>query len=188
MADSLVAQAKAGNQQAFNALIETHREQMFRYAYLIVLDASVAEDVTQEAVIRIYRALGNFDESREFRPWVLSITRNLARNNNRSWGRYKHMMSRFINGRESQKVDIEMLTHRQQQAQVLHEAVSQLDAHFQDVIYARYFMNLSIEASAMTLDIAEGTVKSRSSRALKQLRGLIEREYPELVEDFDYGR
>ncbi len=188
MTDSLITQAKAGNRQAFNRLIDEHRELMFRYAYLIVRDAAIAEDVTQEAVIRIYRSISSFDESREFRPWALSITRNLARNNNRSWGRYKHMMSRFTKGRESGKVDVEMQTHRQQQASLLHEAVSQLDKHYQDVIYARYFMNLSVEETAVALGIAEGTVKSRASRALKQLKGLIEGEYPALVEDFEYVR
>ena len=96
------------------------------------------------------------------------------------------MVTRFLNGREQPKNNIELLTHQQQQASDLHEAVSQLKDDFQDVIYARYFMNLSVEESAAALNIAEGTVKSRSSRALKQLRGIIERDYPQLVEDFEY--
>ncbi len=186
MTSELVSRAKQGDKGAFNTLIESHREVLFRYAYLIVRDATVAEDVVQEAILRIYRAINRFDEGREFRPWALSITRNLARNNNRAWGRYKHMIVRFLNGRETQKVDIETLTHRQQQASLLHEAVSQLPSDFQDVIYARYFMNLSVEESSSALGIAEGTVKSRSHRALKHLRALLEREYPQLVEEFDY--
>jgi len=184
--EALILRAKQGDTGAFNALIDTYREVMFRYAYLIVRDEAIADDVVQEAVLRIYRALHTFNTGREFRPWALSITRNLARNNNRAWGRYKYMVTRFLNGREQPKNNIELLTHQQQQASDLHEAVSQLKDDFQDVIYARYFMNLSVEESAAALNIAEGTVKSRSSRALKQLRGIIERDYPQLVEDFEY--
>ena len=86
MTEALILRAKQGDTGAFNALIDTYREVMFRYAYLIVRDEAIADDVVQEAVLRIYRALDTFDTGREFRPWALSITRNLARNNNRAWG------------------------------------------------------------------------------------------------------
>lgn len=188
MDDSLIARARQGQQDAFNALINAHREALFRYAYLIVRDAAVAEDVTQDAVLQIYRALHRFDEKRAFRPWALRITRNVARNHNRSWGRYKHAVERFIHGRPGQTParSVEALTQRQQHAQDLHDAVSQLPNSFQDVIYGRYFMELSVEDCAILLNVAPGTVKSRVHRALKQLRGLIERDYPHLVEEFDY--
>lgn len=183
----MIQRAKDGDTLAFDALIALHREVMFRYAYLIVYDAHVAEDVTQDAVLRIYTHLHRFDESYAFRAWALGITRNLARNQNRAWGRYKHMLQRFTQANRRESVDIETLTQAQQQAQQLHEAVRQLKPDYQDVIYARFFMGLSVEASAAVLEIAEGTVKSRSHRALKQLKTIIETHYPQLKQDITYA-
>jgi RNA polymerase sigma-70 factor, ECF subfamily len=184
--EQLIQRAKQGDEAAFNALIDQHREVIFRYAYLIVRDSHTAEDVAQEAVLRIYRYLHRMDETRAFRPWALQITRNLARNHNRSWGRYKQMLAQFINGRETHTSDVEALTHAQQQAAHLHHAVSHLKADHQDVIYTRYFMGFSVEESAIALSIAEGTVKSRAHRALCELKALIEREFPQLREEIPH--
>ena len=183
MEDQLIRRAKQGDEAAFNLLIDQHREVIFRYAYLIVRDAHTAEDVAQEAILRIYRYIQRLDETRAFRPWALHITRNLARNHNRAWGRYKQMLVQFLNGRDGQANDIEAMTHAQQQAYHLHQAVSRLKADYQDVIYARYFMGFSVEESAIALNVAEGTVKSRAHRALCQLKALIEQEYPQLREE-----
>ena len=184
---SLILRVQQGDDKAFDNLIEQHRQIMFHYAYLIVRDVAVAEDVTQEAVIRIYKHFAKFDTSQSFRPWALSITRNIARNHNRAWGRYKHMIVRFLNSREHNHVHPEQFTQKQQEAQHVFEVVCKLSQDFQDVIYCRYFMGLSVEESAIALEITAGTVKSRSHRALKQLRRLIERDYAYLVEDLNNG-
>lgn len=178
--NGLIYRAKNGDETAFNSLIQEHRELMFRYAYLIVYDAHIAEDVTQEAVLRIYKHLDGFDESYSFRPWALQITRNIARNHNRSWGRYKNMLMRLMNFPHRENFDIESLSLAQQEAKELHDAVQKLGVDHQDVIYARYFLDLSVEESAKILGIAEGTVKSRSHRALKQLKTVIEQHFPQL--------
>ena len=54
----------------------------------------------------------------------------------------------------------------------------------QEVIYLRYFLDLSVEESAATLSVAPGTVKSRLSRALGRLRTMVESEFPALVEEY----
>ena len=184
MEKELIQRTKQGDTLAFDELIEQNREKMFRYAYLIVRDTQVADDVTQEAVLRIYQQIDKFDEAYPFQPWALQITRNLARNNMRAWGRYKQMVLRVFNGFERPTNDVEAQTHAQQQAQCLHEAVGQLKSDHQDVIYARYFLSLSVEETAIALNIAQGTVKSRSHRALEQLKALIQKDYPQLREEF----
>ena len=187
MENSLILRVQQGDDKAFDNLIEQHRQIMFHYAYLVVHDVAIAEDVTQEAVLSIYKHFATFDTNHAFRPWAISITRNIARNHNRAWGRYKHMIVRFLNSREHNSAHPEQLTQKQQEAQHVYEAVCQLTQDFQDVIYCRYFMGLSVEESALALEITTGTVKSRSHRALKQLRRLIERDYAYLVEDLQNG-
>jgi RNA polymerase sigma-70 factor (ECF subfamily) len=63
---------------------------------------------------------------------------------------------------------------------LLWQAVQQLNQKGQEVVYLRYFLEMSEAETAETLNIPPGTVKSRLHRALKQLRGVIEREFPEL--------
>lgn len=83
--------------------------------------------------------------------------------------------------------DAEAITLAQENARTLREAVRQLPEDYQDVIYTRYFLDLPVDESAAVLGIAEGTVKSRSHRALKQLKALIETRYPQLKQESDHG-
>lgn len=159
---------------------------MFRYAYLIVRDAERADDVTQDAVWRVYRNMRHYDKSRPFRPWALGITRNLARNHNRARGRYQHWMGRFVTQQAKQSASLESFSEAQAQARDLHQAVSRLASGHQDVIYARYFLELSVAECAEMLGLSEGTVKSRSHRALKQLKAVVEQHYPQLAEGMVY--
>jgi RNA polymerase sigma-70 factor (ECF subfamily) len=55
----------------------------------------------------------------------------------------------------------------------------------QQIVYLRYFLELSVAETAQALDIAEGTVKSRLSRALERLRGIIQQDFPVLAEGHD---
>ena len=84
----LATRARRGDQAAWDALVREHQQGAFRLAYLFLGNASEAEDVAQEAFVRAYRAFDRFDPARPFRPWLLSIVANLARNRRRSLGRY----------------------------------------------------------------------------------------------------
>jgi RNA polymerase sigma-70 factor, ECF subfamily len=77
--DELVRQARAGKVSAFEALVERHRDVVFRVASRIVGPAD-AEDVTQDAFLRAFHRLGQFRGDSPFRSWVLRITHNVALN------------------------------------------------------------------------------------------------------------
>ena len=70
-------------------------------------------------------------------------------------------------------------------AQALWQAVRRLSAHDQEVIYLRYFLDMPELEMATTLNVAQGTIKSRLSRALGRLRDVVQREFPGLKEEFD---
>jgi RNA polymerase sigma-70 factor (ECF subfamily) len=183
---NLIGRAQNGDELAWEKLVRLHQEAAFRLAYLVVGDAADADDVAQEAFVRAYLSLDRFELGRPFRPWLMAITVNLARNRKRSFGRYLHNLRRLIE-REPEPVRLhhygEDLQARQE-ARSLWQAVQRLNQKAQDVVYLRYFLEMSEAETAETLDIAPGTVKSRLHRALKQLRGIIDREYPELGSAF----
>ena len=181
----LIQLARQGDGAAWERLVRAHQEPAFRLAYLLIADADQAEDVTQEAFIRAFQRLDRFDPARSFRPWLLGITANMARNRRRSVGRYLAALKRFSREETGQTFAIESKASQQMQAETLWRAIRCLRLEDQQVIYLRHFLELSVAEAAETIGIAEGTVKSRLHRALARLRETIEEDYPELVEGFE---
>ncbi|MGH2544086.1 MAG: RNA polymerase sigma factor [Ardenticatenaceae bacterium] len=179
---TLVSRARQGDESAWESLVRQHQDAVFRLAYLIVGDAADADDVAQEAFIRAYRALDRFDTTRPLRPWLLKIATNLARNRQRAIGRYLAAVRRLLLA-EPEPVGVTRREVEQAwEAQLLWQAVRRLRAQDQEIIYLRYFLELSEIEAAETLGIAQGTVKSRLHRALGRLREVVEQDFPLLGE------
>lgn len=172
--------ARQGNQAAWEALMRAHQEPVFRLAYLLLGDPDEAEDIAQETFLRAYKALKRFDTERPLRPWLLRIASNLAHNRHRSVGRYLAALMRFA---QQDPDHIKSTTiNPDDESQTLWQAVRKMTRPFQEVIYLRYFLDMSENEMVEALDVPPGTVKSRLHRALSNLRGIIERDYPELKE------
>jgi RNA polymerase sigma-70 factor (ECF subfamily) len=172
--------ARQGNQAAWEALMRVHQEPVFRLAYLLLGDPDEAEDIAQETFLRAYKALGRFDTERPLRPWLLRIASNLAHNRHRSMGRYLGALTRFARQDPDRIKPTTMKP--EDESQTLWQAVRQMKEQFQEVVYLRYFLDMSENEMVDMLDLPAGTVKSRLHRALSKLRGIIERDYPELKE------
>ena len=80
----LIAAAQSGDIAAYEQLVLLHEQTALRAAFLVVRDPTLAEDVSQEAFIRAYRSLGGFRDGAQFRPWLMRIVVNQARNLNRA--------------------------------------------------------------------------------------------------------
>ncbi len=162
-----------------------HQESIFRFAYLFLGDPDDAEDVTQETFLRAYHSLKRFDPTRPLRPWLLSIAANLARNRYRSVARYLSALARSFRADVSDALDVEQHTAHEEDAGQLWKAVRQLTADDQQIIYLRFFLDLSTAEAAQALDVAEGTVKSRLNRAVGRLRAVIKKKFPALSEGYE---
>ena len=178
----LIRRAQQGDEAAFELLVQEHQEAVFRLAYLFTDDPHAAQDVAQEAFIRAYRMLRRFDTERPLRPWLLGITRHLALNHRRALGRYLNILRRTI-AHEPENVRHEPDVWGKWEAEALRTAVKKLPVTDREVIYLRFYLELSVRETAETLEVAEGTVKSRLSRALERLRRVVEQDYPLLKEE-----
>jgi RNA polymerase sigma-70 factor (ECF subfamily) len=172
----LIARATRGDGAAYAELVEEHQTIAFRTAFLIVGDAAEAEDVTQEAFIKAYAALGRFRRGAPFRPWILRIVANEARNRRKGGQRRAALALRAAEqvGAPLVAPPAESAVLAADQRATLLEAVNRLREDDRLVIACRYFLDLGEEETASALGCARGTVKSRTSRALERLRAELE--------------
>jgi RNA polymerase sigma-70 factor, ECF subfamily len=174
--DVLVEQARGGDARAYAGLVERYQEVAFRVAYLILGDAAEAEDATQEAFIKAYYGLPGFHRGAAFRPWLLRIVANHARNQRRAGGRRGALALRVsaderASGDAAPSPEASALAEERRQA--LLQAVRSLRDDDRLVVAYRYFFDLSEAEMAGALGCARGTVKSRLSRALGRLREAV---------------
>ncbi|MEW6084106.1 MAG: RNA polymerase sigma factor [Chloroflexota bacterium] len=178
---TLIRRAANGDAAAWEPLVLAHQQAVFRLTYLLIGDADDAADIAQETFLRAWKFLDRFDESRSLRPWLLSIAANLSRNRRRSAGRYLAALTRVFR-EQPKEVLLDEKSAQNTEANELWRAVQQLDMPDQQIVYLRYFLDLPVSETAEVLHIAEGTVKSRLSRALEKLRKIIRQDFPVLFE------
>ena len=179
---TLIRHAANGDATAWEPLVLAHQEAVFRLSYLLLGDPDDAEDIAQETFLRAWNHLKRFDTTRPLRPWLLSIASNLASNRRRSAGRYVAALTRAFRNEPISSPSIEEKSTRRMEASHLWKAVQTLGLPDQQIVYLRYFLDLSVAETAQALNIAQGTVKSRLSRALERLRRIIQDDFPVLAE------
>jgi RNA polymerase sigma-70 factor (ECF subfamily) len=178
-----ISRVRQGDEAAWELLVREHQQPVFRLCYLLLGDPDDAEDVAQECFIRAFYALGSFDAERPLRPWLLSIATNLARNRRRSLGRYLAALKRALRVEPAPVVEFVDRSGQRWESETLWAAVRRLAQPDQEVIYLRYFLDLSEAEMAQALAVAAGTVKSRLHRALARLRAVVDRDFPSLREE-----
>jgi RNA polymerase sigma factor (sigma-70 family) len=168
----LIGRAKRGDTHAYEELVHAHQGIAFRTAYVIAGNAADAEDAAQDGFVKAWRALGRFREGAPFRPWLLQIVANEARNRRRSAGRRAHLALRAAteqpSGGAAPSPEASLLSAEQHTA--LLGALNELPDDQRAVVALRYFVGLTEQEVADALGVPAGTVKSRSARALERLR------------------
>ncbi|HEY7659481.1 MAG TPA: sigma-70 family RNA polymerase sigma factor [Actinomycetota bacterium] len=168
--------ARDGDVGAYGELVERYREVAFRTAWLITRSSADAEDAAQEAFVKAYYALDRFRLGESFRPWILRIVANEARNRKRSAGRRERLALRLAEDRGAGDAapSPEAAAIEREVRQGLVEALDSLSERDRLVVACRYLLELSEAETAAALGVRPGTVKSRLSRALGRLRHAME--------------
>lgn len=167
----LAARARDGDVGAFEELVTRHQAIAFRVAWLVVRDRGEAEHAVQDAFVKAYYALPRFRPGAPFRPWVLRIVANEARNRGRSARRREGLAVRAAaNGSQASVPSPEAAALGRADAGALLAAIDRLPERDRMVVAYRYLFEMTEAETAEALDVAPGTVKSRLSRALVRLR------------------
>lgn len=174
----LVERAKSGDVDAYEQLVQRHQTAAFRTAYLVARHTGDAEDAAQEAFVKAFYALGRFRTGSAFRPWLLAIVANEARNRLRTASRRESLALRLAEGRREGDAapSPEQAALARSEKEALLAAMNQLSEDDRLVIGYRYLLELSEREMAVALGVRPGTVKSRLSRAMTRLRAAMSTE------------
>lgn len=173
---TLVARAQTEDREAYAALVRRYQDVAFRTALIITRDASEAEDAVQTALIKAWLHLDRFRPDAPFRPWLLRIVANEAKN--------ARVAATRRAGRQAPEASLAVAYSDDPEPAAIIAAnetsawlLNHLDRLRDDdrlVVACRYLLELNEEEMAGVLGCARGTVKSRLSRAMARLRNQID--------------
>jgi RNA polymerase sigma-70 factor (ECF subfamily) len=170
--DELITRARAGDDRAFALLVDRYESAVAATVVGMLGPGEDADDVGQETFIRFHRALHDFRGESSLKTYLVHIAMNLSLN---ALKRRRRSLLRFVRGDESVNEIAEVragpderVEARETRARV-RRAVLGLAEHHRAVVVLRMFNGYSTREVAELLGIAEGTVMSRLSRAMKEL-------------------
>ena len=168
----LVQRSQRGDLRAFDLLVLKYQGRIAALVSRYVSDAGEVEDVTQEAFIKAYRALGNFRGDSAFYTWLYRIAANAAKNHLVAKGRRPGADATIEDaegygggGLLSESASPEALAMGEELAEVVESALNELPDELKAALMLREFDGLSYEDIADVLGCPVGTVRSRIFRA-----------------------
>jgi len=175
----LVDRARGGDVDAYAALLAAHQGAARRLAAALG-GSGDADEVTQDAFIKAWYGLAGFREGGAFRPWLLRIVANEARNRRRAAGRRAGYELRFATDRAAAQPgtapspEAAVLLTESRRSVV--DALAALPEGLRDVVACRHLLDLDERETAAVLSLPRGTVKSRTSRGLRRMARTLEGE------------
>jgi RNA polymerase sigma-70 factor, ECF subfamily len=172
--ETLLAAARSGSSDAFDALAARYRPALTRYAYRYIRDRDEANDVAQEALYRAYRYLYRVESSRSFRNWLFVIARNVAYDTLRN--RERTALRAVVPGDllPTQMPGPEELTLHDETKLSVRRALGELPGRYREPLELYYVSGLLYREIADVLDLPIGTVKTNIARAKRRLRTALE--------------
>jgi RNA polymerase sigma-70 factor (ECF subfamily) len=171
----LVALFRQGNNQAFECLIQRHRDKVFYFILYLIRDWHIAEDLLQEAIIKIYKSIqkGHYKEEGKFLPWALSIARNYCFDHKRMARhlpvRYQHV---FYEDLLYEECPDRQIVNKQNNF-FIRSLIDSLPDEQKKVIIYRHYEEMSFREIALITNCSINTALGRMRYALINLRKIV---------------
>lgn len=173
---ALIRKAKTGDGAAIAVLIRTHQDALYAFILRMSGRPDIAEDVVQEAFVRVLKNLDRFDTRFRFSTWLFTIAKRL----------YVNMMQKHQPAYDTDTVGLQegaghspggisaRIETMDNVRSLLEAALAGLNRQQREIILLFHQQNWPITDIAQHLDMPEGTVKSHLHRARKRMKRLIE--------------
>ncbi len=181
--EALMSLLARDEEMALTELVQRYQNEVFRFCFHYLRDIEMAKDAVQEVFLRIYIARERYDSEKKFKPWMLSIARNLCLNELKrqklihfetfdSYVENQNYDDKKCNkGIEPNKAlspfEESILKERQK---VLWEELNNLPEESREIVVLRYFERLQAREMAEILGSTEGAVRTRLHRVLRYLK------------------
>lgn len=170
---ALIVRCQEGDPSSFETLFYVYRDDVFRFAYLVVRDSNQAQDVVQESFLKIYRSIERFQFRSSFRSWLYRIVVNEAVTLLRR-KKLKEILGLGTEGELNEPVGREWQPEEaaieSEMRSTLKWAIAQLDPLHRSVVVLKYYHEFSDTEIAQVMGCPPGTVKSRLHRAKELIR------------------
>lgn len=167
---ALILEVKQGSHDAFRVLVQTYMRQAYDVAYSILGDHDDADDVAQEAFVKVHGSLSTFRGDAAFGTWLFRIVKNCA-------------LNRLRQRKRNQKRDVELaiadtemvfinagIARVEDSRLYVERALHELPTLQRAVVMLRHINGLSTRQVSKILDCSEGTVKTHLQRGLKKMK------------------
>ena len=171
----LIDLAQAGNKDAYGQLVLKYQKRVFRLILAMLGRKDMTEDIVQDAFVKGYLALDDFQPEKPFYPWIATIARNLALNQIKKAERERpvsELDDSLIEKTESFSNPLDEFIESENERR-LFGAIMALPIQFRSVFILRTLEEMSYEEIAQYLNISVGTVDSRLHRARERLVELL---------------
>lgn len=167
--DDLVAASARGDEDAFQQLVERYRRLVLHVAYRSMGDMSLAEDVAQEAFIKVFRGLPRYRREKPFVHWLRRVVANTVVDELRR----RRPVESLDNLEQLPAADNDgpqELADQHDEQEAVRQAIMELPASYREILILQVFRELTYEQIARTLNLPLGTVMWRLNRAKRLLR------------------
>ena len=169
-----VEQARSGDIEAFNKLVEAYQTPVYNLAYRMMGNADEAEEVAQETFLRVYTRLDRYNPSYKFSTWILSIASHYCidrlRKRRITWlSLAEPLPAQFAPQLSSNAPGPEAAAAKTERATQVQTLLDTLQPDYRAAVVLRYWYDMSYEEIARTMDSTVSAIKSRLFRARKML-------------------
>ena len=171
---TLVARAAAGDHDAYAALVRPHEHVAYRVAVSITGWNADAQEAVQNAYVKAYRSLRRFRRGAAFKPWLLGIVVNEARNVRRSELRHERLAARAAERHDAAAAGADETVLAREEVTTVLDALTELSEADRLVIALRYFAQLPDAEAAALAGMSTGAYRVRLMRARRRLEALLE--------------
>ena len=169
---ALVSRTKAGDTEAFSALVRRHERVVYNLSYRFMRDTAMAEDMAQEAFVKAYRLLNGFRGDCSFSTWLYRVTCSvcLTELNRRKRRAEVELTLDNVADVSSDPEDTSDMP------ELIRRCVTKLPERYASIMTLYYLQEVPYEEIAETMNIPMGTLKTWMHRARIQLRKIVEKE------------
>jgi RNA polymerase sigma-70 factor (ECF subfamily) len=175
---AVIRRAQRGDERAFALIVQAYEAPIFNYVLRMVGDRALAEDLTQDVFLRVYRGLRGYSRRALFTTWLFQVAKNRVVDELRALERRPRTMMAIEDTPQLEVVDAPI--ERSEAIDVLLHAVDQLSPDLKEALLLRDITGLSYNEIAEALEVTLTTVKWRIFKAREEVQQALEEQGVEL--------